>query len=94
MEGEREHDVHSVEEVLLTFCSTGDIELLEAITPHSQVLPSRRRSKRKTPKGLHERFPRGKFLLLFPPLYPTKLTPFLGSQLIASSLFIALYISQ
>lgn len=60
-----ELDVHSVEEVLLTFCFTGDTELLEAITPHSQVLQSRRRSKRKTSKGLHERFPRGKSLLLF-----------------------------
>jgi hypothetical protein len=67
VEGEREHDVHSVEEVLLTFCSTGDTELLEAITPHSQVLPSRRRSKRKTSKELYERFPRGESFL-FPTL--------------------------
>jgi hypothetical protein len=64
VEGEREHDVHSVEEVLLTFCFTGDTELLEAITPHSQILPSRRRSKCKTSKELHERFPRGKSFLL------------------------------
>jgi hypothetical protein len=79
VEGEMEHDVHSVEEVLLTFCSTGDTELLEAITPHPQVLPSRRRSKRKTPKGLHERFPRSKFLLLFPSLSLFKANIFLGS---------------
>jgi hypothetical protein len=37
----------------------GDIELLEAITPHPQVLPCRGRSKRTTSTKLHEWFLRG-----------------------------------
>jgi hypothetical protein len=59
VEGERGYDFHSVEEVLLTFCSTGDIELLEAITPHPQVFPSRGGSERKTTTELYEWFLRG-----------------------------------
>lgn len=52
---------------LLIWCSAGNVELLETITAHSQVLPSRRRPKCTTTPEFHEWFLRSRSCLFQQP---------------------------
>ncbi len=77
---------------LLTSNSLGNAELLEAITPHSQVLPSRRRTNRTTTKGLYRWILGGKAALSLHLHSHSRANMNLGSQLDTRFLLMALYI--